>query len=77
MTQAVVSSSYTIQMSDDMLALLQETARQEGRQVHAILDEALRVYFDTRQQHGPRQHVAAALRGSIQDFDALYAKLSK
>lgn len=80
MTQAAASPSkvkFATQMSEDMLALLRDTAKQEGRQIQSILDEALREYFEARQKNKARRHVAAALQASMAEFDSLYDELSR
>ena len=68
---------FATQMSEDLAFLLRETAKSEGRQIHAILDEALREYFEARQKNNPRKHVVEALKASMAEFDSLYAELSK
>ena len=80
MTQSVAASpkiKFATQMADDILALLRETAKQEGRQIQSILDEALREYFEGRQQNKARRHVVSALQASMAEFDLLYDELSK
>ena len=80
MTQAIATQpkvKFATQMSADILALLRDTAQQEGRQIQAILDEALREYFAARQKNKPRRHVVEALQASMAEFDALYDELSK
>lgn len=80
MTQTVVAIpkvKFATQMSEDILTLLRETAKQEGRQIQSILDEALREYFEVRQQNKARRHVVSALQASMTDFDVLYDELSK
>ena len=68
---------FATQLSPDVLIQLKETAKKEGRQIQAVLDEALREYFQSRQQQRPRSHVMKALRASIRQHDALYKELAK
>lgn len=68
---------FATQLSPDVLMQLKETAKKEGRQIQAILDEALREYFQSRQQQRPRPHVMKALRASIRQHHALYQELAK
>ena len=80
MTQASTASpkvKFATQMSEDVLTLLRETAKQEGRQIQSILDGALREYFEARQQNKARRHVVSALQASMAEFDSLYDELSK
>ena len=66
---------FATQLSADVLMQLKETAKKEGRQIQAVLDEALREYFQSRQR--PRPHVMKALRASIRQHEALYQELAK
>ena len=68
---------FATQLSPDVLIQLKETAKKEGRQIQAVLDEALREYFQSRQQQRPRPHIMKALRASIRQHDALYKELAK
>lgn len=68
---------FATQLSPDVLMQLKETAKKEGRQIQAVLDEALREYFQSRQQQRPRTHVMKALRASIRQHEALYKELAK
>ena len=77
MTASNNKVKFATQMSEEMVSLLRETARSEGRQIHAILDEALREYFEARQKNKPRKHVVEALKASMAEFDSLYSELSK
>ena len=80
MTQAGTVSTkvkFATQMSEDMLLLLRETAKQERRQIQSILEEALREYFEARQRTKARRHVVEALQASMAEFDSLYDELSK
>ena len=66
---------FATQLSADVLMQLKETAKKEGRQIQAVLDEALRDYFQSRQQ--PRPHVMKSLRASIRQHKVLYQELAK
>lgn len=68
---------FATQISPDMLVALKETAKQEGRQIQAILDDALRAYFESNASLKPRRHVMEALRASMTQHDALYKELAK
>ena len=81
MTQAVSTTAqkvkFATQLAPDVLANLKSIARDEGRQLQAILDEALREYLANRQKQHPRRHVLDALQVSMAEHDALYEVLSK
>jgi len=56
---------------------MRKIARDEGRQLHAILDEAMRDYVEKKHSGNPRPHVRKAFAESLRDFDALYKELAK
>ncbi len=80
MEQTTVSSrkvKFSTQLSQDVLVTLKEMGTREGRQLQAILDEALREYIENRQNDKPKKYVLSALQSSIAEHDALYKALSK
>ena len=80
MAQAIATPpnvKFITQISADLLALLRDTAQQEGRQIQDILDEALREYFEARQKNKSCRHVMETLQASMAEFDSLYDELSK
>ena len=52
-------------------------AESEGRQLQAVLDEALREYIERKEKGYPRQQVMAAFEDSLREFDLLYRELAK
>ena len=52
-------------------------AQSEGRQIQALVDEALADLIEKRRQARPRAHVMAAYQASHEGFGALYEKLAK
>ena len=80
MAQAAMDSpkvKFATQLSEDVLAMLRATAKQDGRQIQAILDEALREYFDSRKGAAPRAHVLQALQDSMAEHEELYKALAQ
>lgn len=77
MTDNPPKIKFATQIAPDILASLRGMAQDEGRQIQAILDEALREYFSNRQQSRPRRHVLDALQISMAEHHALYEVLSK
>ncbi|WP_058554180.1 hypothetical protein [Thiohalocapsa sp. ML1] len=62
--------------SVETLAALREIARRDGRDLEAVVDEALRDYVERRTEC-PRRHVFGALAESVREFDDLYRALAK
>ena len=60
-----------------LLAEMRKIARDEGRQLHAILDEAMRDYVEKKHSGKLRPQVRKAFTESLRDFDALYKELAK
>ena len=80
MTQTAMEKQkvkFATQIAEDVLAMLRATAKQDGRQIQAVLDEALREYFDNRKRSAPRRHILTALQVSMDEHDELYKALAK
>ncbi len=60
-----------------LLAQLRRLAKQEGRQVQALVDEALSDLIVKHHPTKPREHVMAAYRASLERYASLYEKLAK
>ena len=68
---------FATQVNPETLAQIREIAAREGRQLQALVDEALVDLVEKRKQDRPRRHVMAAYRGSLQPYDELYKKLAQ
>ncbi len=68
---------FATQADPEVLASLREIAAVEGRQLQAVLDEAMRDYIEKKRSGKPRPHVLSALGHSLGDFDELYKLLAK
>ncbi len=75
MAQATIE--FAAQLAPDLLEALQHVSAREGRNIQAILDEALRAYLKERQATKPREHVLDALQASIKEYGSLYEALAK
>lgn len=74
---STVREKFSSQASPDVLAALRQIAENQGRQFHAVLDEALREYIDRQQKDRPRRHVMDSFASSLEEFDSLYRELAK
>jgi len=72
-----VWEKFSSQADAKLLAQMRKIARGEGRQLQALLDEAMRDYLDKKQSGKARPHVRKAFAESLRDFDALYKELAK
>ena len=62
------------QVSPDIIAAIRRIAENEGRPLHAVLDEALREYVERKDKTQPRRHVLDAFAESLETFDTLYRR---
>lgn len=68
---------FATQVNPETLAQVREIAAKEGRQLQALVDEALADLVEKRQQGRARPHVMAAYRKSREKYDELYKKLAQ
>ena len=68
---------FATQADPAVLETLKNIAANEGRQIQALVDEALRDYIDKKTGHVPRRHVMDAFKNSMARYDSLYKELAK
>lgn len=68
---------FATQVNSEILAEVRRIAHDEGRQIQALIDEALADLIEKRKQARPRAHVMAAYLGSHDKYRELYEKLAK
>jgi hypothetical protein len=68
---------YSSQADPEVLKAMQAIADQEGRQLQAVIGDAMREYLARRQQQAPRRNVLEAFQESLKERDELYRKLAK
>jgi hypothetical protein len=68
---------FATQVDAEILATVRKIAEEEGRQIQALMDEALRDLIEKRQLGRARRHVVTAYLGSLAEYDELYKKLAK
>jgi hypothetical protein len=76
-TMGSVREKFSSQADVKLLAEMRKIARSEGRQLQALLDEALRDYVEKKHSGKARPNVRKAFAESLRDFDALYKELAK
>ena len=78
MQQAIEKKvKFATQAAPDVLESLRNIAVQEGRQIQALVDEALRDYIEKKAGNTPRRHVMDSFRNSMSKYDGLYRELAK
>jgi len=68
---------FATQVDSELLSAIRGLADREGRQIQALVDEALADLIEKRKQDRPRAHVMSAYRGSHETFAPLYQKLAE
>ena len=68
---------FATQVDEKVLEEVRRLAADEGRQLQALVDEALLDLLEKRNATRPRAHVLAAYQGSHETFSGLYRKLAE
>ncbi|HRN18796.1 MAG: hypothetical protein WC972_11180 [Trueperaceae bacterium] len=68
---------FATQVDAQILTEIRSLARSEGRQIQALVDEALSDLLEKRRQEKPRPHAMAAYQASHERFGDLYKKLAE
>ena len=68
---------FSSQAEPEVLESMQELANREGRQLQAVIGEAMREYLARRKQQAPRRNVLEAFQQSLKERDELYRSLAK
>jgi hypothetical protein len=68
---------FATQVNSDVLAEVRDMARREGRQLQALIDEALIDLIEKRRLERPRPRVMSAYQASHDRFGVLYKKLAE
>ena len=74
---AQTRQKFATQVDADILAAVRKVAREEGRQLQALVDEALGDLLEKHKHAKPRPHVMAAYLGSRERYHELYKKLAE
>jgi Flp pilus assembly protein TadB len=68
---------FATQVNSEILSAVRTIAHSEGRQLQALIDEALADLIEKRKQGRPRAHVMSAYQASHEKFGSLYKKLAE
>lgn len=68
---------FATQVKSDILSAVRALAEKEGRQLQALVDEALADLIEKRKQATPRAHVMGAYLASHEKYGPLYKKLAE
>ena len=68
---------FATQVNSEILRSVRSIAKNEGRQLQALIDEALTDLIEKKKQSRPRAHIMAAYQASHEKFAPLYKKLAE
>ena len=68
---------FATQVNSEILLAVRALADKEGRQLQALVDEALADLIEKRKKTTPRAHVMGAYLGSHEKYGPLYKKLAE
>jgi hypothetical protein len=68
---------FATQVNSEILAAVRSLSISEGRQIQALVDEALADLLEKRKKAQPRPHVMGAYLASHEKYGPLYKKLAE
>jgi hypothetical protein len=68
---------FATQVNSEILSAVRTLAEKEGRQLQALMDEALADLIEKHKNAKPRPHVMGAYLASHERFSPLYKKLAE
>ena len=68
---------FATQVKSEILTAVRTLAQNEGRQLQALVDEALADLIEKHKNAKPRPHVMGAYLASHQQYGSLYKKLAE
>jgi predicted transcriptional regulator len=74
---AQAREKFATQVDSDLLASVRNLAQQEGRQLQAVVEEALADLIEKRKNTRPRPSVMTAYLASHDKYAPLYKKLAE
>ncbi len=77
MATATSRAKFATQVNSEILVEVRMLAEKEGRQLQALVDEALADLIEKRKKSTPRAHVMGAYLASHEKYGPLYKKLAE
>jgi hypothetical protein len=74
---APTREKFATQVNANILAAIRDLAQSEGRQLQALVDEALADLIEKRKHGQPRAKIMATYQASHEKFGILYKKLAE
>lgn len=77
MTQMEKRQKFATQVNAELLSQIKSLAKSEGFQIQAVVEEAFRLFLESRNGEKPRDYVMRAYGQSHGKYALLYKKLAK
>ena len=74
---AAKNEKFATIVDPDKISTIRAIAKDEGRQLRALVDEAFTDLIEKRKQAQPRRHVMRAHADSLKTFGPVYKKLAE
>ncbi len=74
---AQTREKFATQVNSELLATVRKLSAAEGRQLQAVIEEALTDLIEKHKKANPRAHVMGAYLASHEKYGPLYTKLAK
>ena len=74
---ATQNVKFATQVDHELLTTVKDLARQEGRQIQALVNEAFADLINKRKNATARPHVMSAYMSSHESYAPVYEKLAK
>lgn len=74
---SISREKFATQVDSALLDSVRKLAKSEGRQIQAVVEDALRDHIDAKNGVPSREHVMAAYLESTERFSGLYKKLAQ
>jgi hypothetical protein len=74
---SIAREKFATQVDSALLDSVRKLAKSEGRQIQAVVEDALRDHLDAKNGVSGREHVMAAYLESTERFSGLYKKLAQ
>lgn len=77
MARTMERVKFATQVNSEILTIVRVLAEKEGRQIQALIDEALADLIEKRKKSTPRANVMGAYLASHEKYGPLYKKLAE
>lgn len=72
-----IREKFATQVNTELITALRKIAKNEGKQIQILIDEALYDFIEKYKNNKPRDHVMLAYQTSHEQFRKLYKKLAQ